>query len=222
MNDIPYSTLKENKRSFEILTLRDQYGNTFADIAKEYGISAIRTRDLYNKIKRQQIRLYVRHIAVVLGHSSTAVIKEEAHTAYRCYQDIPYVCTYLEKRYRQILDEYRAGEAGLPERVIRSLPPLKRRLRKKTVSRIVEMRETERATFAAIGRELDLTQEKVRHTYNMFYTQKVWAYINARQQEARSADERQAIWYRYFGTRLSPQRLYEMIRRGEEPPLRSQ
>ena len=219
LNDIPYSTLKENRRSYEIMTLRDQYDNTFADIAKEYNISSLRVRALYNRIKNRQIYLYTRHIAVVLGHSSTSAMREEVNAAYECYQSFSYVCAYLEKQYQQILDEYRAGEPGLPLRLTESLPPLKRKLSKKTVSRIVEMRETEKATFAAIGRQISLTQEKVRHTYNMFYTQQILEYITARQREAKNTDERMAIWRRYFDTHLSPKKLYEMIRRGEEPPL---
>ena len=53
----------------------------------------------------------------------------------------------------------------------------------------------------------------------MFYTQQILEYITARQREAKNTDERMAIWRRYFDTHLSPKKLYEMIRRGEEPPL---
>ena len=97
LKKIPYSTLKEDRRSFEIMTLRDQHGNTFADIAKDYGISSIRIRGLYNKIKKQQIHLYIIQVAAALGHKNTAFVKKEARTACECFQDNSYVCACLEK-----------------------------------------------------------------------------------------------------------------------------
>lgn len=57
LKDIPYSELKEDRRAYDIMILRDQYNNTFADIAKEYGISLVRARELYSRIKVKQIRL---------------------------------------------------------------------------------------------------------------------------------------------------------------------
>ena len=68
MKDIPYSELKKDKRAYDILMLRDQHNNTFTDMAKEYEISAIRVRQIYIKIKMKQMRLYIRHISIVLGY----------------------------------------------------------------------------------------------------------------------------------------------------------
>lgn len=67
MKDIPYSILKQDERAYEIMLLRDQYGNTFTDIARECEISVARVVQIYNKIKIKQIRLYINHIAVVFG-----------------------------------------------------------------------------------------------------------------------------------------------------------
>lgn len=36
------------------MLLRDQYGNTFTDIAKEYEISVTRVREIYNRTKIKQ------------------------------------------------------------------------------------------------------------------------------------------------------------------------
>ena len=71
MKDIPYSELKEDRRAYDIMLLRDQYNNTFTDIAKEYGISLVRARELYSRIKIKQIRLYIRHISIALGYDNT-------------------------------------------------------------------------------------------------------------------------------------------------------
>lgn len=218
MRDIPYSSLKEDKRAYDIMVLRDQYNNTFTDIAKDYELSFIRVRQIYGRIKLKQIQLYVRHLSIALGYENTAEVRKLFKTANECYQDFSYACAYLEKKYKSILDGYRAGEPGMSERAIQNLPPLKRKLGKKTVSRIIEMRETEKATFSAIARELGITPEKAKHTYDNFYHQKVLTYVEALQKEAKSRDEMEAIWQRYFGKYRSAKRRYEMIlnERGHE------
>lgn len=211
MKDIPYSVLKEDGRGYEILTLRDQYNNTFADIAGEYGITPIRARQIYSRMKQRQISLYIRHISIALGYESTAEIRKDFSAANECYQEFSYACAYLEKKYKNILDEYRAGEPGIPAQFIESLPPFKRELSKKTISRIVEMREIEKATFLAIARELHITPEKAKHTYDAFYHRQVLAYVETLEKQAVSQDEKRAIWRRYWGGNKSAKKRYEMI-----------
>ena len=170
------------------MTLRDQYGNTFADIAKDYGISSIRIRGLYNKIKKQQIHLYIIQVAAALGHKNTAFVKKEARTAYECFQDNSYVCACLEKTYPSILEAYRAGEAGMSKEFIERLPPLRETFDEKIISRIVEMREIEKAPFIVIAQELEMTKEKARQLYNSFYHQQVVAHVNAVEEKAETFD----------------------------------
>lgn len=211
LKDIPYSVLKEDKRGSEILTLRDWYGSAFGDIAREYKLSPARVRQIYGKMKLKQIHLYIRHIAVALGHESTAAVGNEFSAANECYQELSYACAYLEKKYKDILDEYRAGEPGMAEQFLESLPPFRRKLRKKTISRIVEMRETEKATFIAIAEKLRITPEKAKHAYDMFYHQQVLDYVETLEKEAKSGDEKLAIWRRYFGPYRSAKNRYEMM-----------
>lgn len=211
MKDIPYSKLKADKRAYDIMLLRDQYNNTFTDIAKDYEISFIRVKQIYKRIKIKQIRLYIRHISIALGYEHTSEIRKVFEDANECYQDFSYACAYLEKKYKKILDAYRAGEPGTPKQFIKNLPPLKRSLSKETISRMIEMRETEKATFAAIAKEMDITPEKAKYTYDNFYHQKVLKYVQALQQEAKSQDEMWAIWQRYFGKYRSAKKRYEMI-----------
>lgn len=211
MNDIPYSELKKDKRAYDIMILRDQYNNTFAGIAKDYEISFIRARQIYSRIKRKQIRLYIRHLSIVLGYENTAQVGKVFETANECYQGFSYACAYLEKKYKNVLEEYRTGEPGAPQQFIKKLPPLKRKLSKETISRIIKMRETEKATFVAIAKEMDITPEKARVTYDDFYHQKVLKYVEALQKKAKSRDEKRAIWWRYFGKYRSAKKRYEMI-----------
>lgn len=112
MKDIPYSELKKDKRAYDIMVLRDYYNNTFTDIARGFKISFIRAKQLYSRTKKKQIQLYIRHISIALGYENTAEVRQVFEIAERCYQDDSYACAYLEKEYKDILDEYRAGEPG--------------------------------------------------------------------------------------------------------------
>lgn len=217
MKDIPYSELKKDRRAYDIMVLRDYYNNTFTDIAKDYEMSFIRVRQLYSRTKIKQIRLYIRHISIALGHENTTQVRKVFEIANECYQDYLYACAYLEKEYKDILAEYRAGEPGAPELLIKKLPPLKRRLNKKTVSRIIEMRETEKATFDMIAKKFHITPEKAKRTYDLFYHRKVLEHVDALEKKAKDLDERAAIYRRYFGKgRKSPKNTYEMILKENE------
>ena len=81
------------------------------------------------------------------------------------------------------------------------------------------MREAEKAPFVVIAQELAITKEKAKRLYDSFYHQKVVAHVDILEGRAENYEEKAAIWCRYFGARLSPKKLWEMIRRGEEPPL---
>lgn len=177
MKDMPYSELNQDKRAYEIMLLRDQHGNTFTDIAKEFEISPERAIQIYNKLKIKQIRLYINHIAAVLGYESTLQVKNVFDNAYECYQDRTYACAYLEKKYEDILIEYRDGEPGMPTQFIRNMPPFKPKLSKKTVARVIELRDVEKASFVTIAKELRITQAKAKHTYELFYHKQVLALI---------------------------------------------
>ena len=216
MKDIPYSELKKNKRDYDIMILRDQHNNTFTDIAKDYEISSIWVREIYSKIKIKQMQLYIRHISIVLGYENTAEVRKVFEIANECYQGFSYACAYLEKKYKGILDEYRAGEPGVPELFIKKLPPIKRKLSKKMISRIIEMREIEKATYNMIAKEMRITPEKAKHTYDSFYHQKVLKHVEALKRKAKGEDEKWAIVRRYFGEYRSSKKTYEMILKENE------
>lgn len=213
----PYSVLKQDERAYKIMLLRDQYDNTFTDIAKEYGISVVRVKQIYNKTKMKQTRLYITYISIVLGHENISQIRKVYDEAYECYQDWTYACAYLEKKYKDILVEYRSGEPGMPAQFIKSIPPFKPKVSKKTIARVVEMREAEKASFIAIGKELHMTQAKARHTYERFYHKQVLELIEALQEKAESYEEKRAIWDYYFRGYKTPKKRYdELMKRRED------
>lgn len=211
MKDIPYRTLKQDKRAYEIMLLRDQYENTFADIAKEFEMSVAWVVQIYNKLKVQQSRLYINHIAEVLGHENTSQVREVFDAAYKCYKDFSYACAFLEKKYTDILTTYRDGEPGMPPSFIKSMPPFKPKLSKKTIARVIEMREVQKKSFIAIAKELRMTQAKARHTYEAFYHKKVLELIIDLQEKAETDEEKRAIWeYCYRGYKSAKTR-YDML-----------
>ncbi len=214
MKDIPYSELKQDERAYEIMLLRDQYDNTFTDIAKEFEISVTRVTQMYHKLKFKQIRLYINHIAVVLGHESTSQVRKVYNDAYECYQDRRYACAYLEKRYNDILIEYRDGETGMPTQFIKNMPPFKPKLSEKTIARVIEMREVEKASFVTIAKELRMTQAKAKRTYEWFYHKQVLELIKTLEEKAESEEEKHAIWDYYFRRYHTSKKRYDMLTKG--------
>lgn len=194
IREMPYSELKKDKRAYEMMLLRDWDGSTYANIAKEYGITHGRVVLLYNRVKNRQIRFYLIHIANALGHKDTLQIRKIYERAYECYQDKAYACAYLEKRYQKILEEYREGEPGMHPQFMKNMPPFRVKWRRGTIERVIQMREVEKASFPTIARALQMTREKARHTYEWFYHTKVLELIKAKEKEAKSAEEKQALW----------------------------
>lgn len=211
LQDIPYETLKQDKRAYEIMLLHDQYGNAFSEIAKVYEISAERTFQIYHKIKCRQLRLYIRHIAIALGHETLAPTEQFYRTAYDFYWDKLYTCAYMEQKYRDILTEYRAGEPGMPEWFTKTLPPFQKTLSPKTVASVVEMREKKHASFQEIADALRLTRAKAKRIYDLFYHKQVLEIVRNLQEKAETPEEKREIRDRCFAKHMSPKRRYELL-----------
>lgn len=216
LKDIPYSVLKEDGRAYEIMLLRDQYDNTFTDIATEFELSVARVTQIYYRLKIKQIRLYINHVSVALEHDNTAQIREVFNGAKECYQDYSYACAYLEKKYKDILTEYRDGEPGMPAQFIKGMPPFKPKLSKKVIARVVEMREVEKASFIAIGKELRITQAKAKCTYEIFYHEQVLELVKALQDKVESDKEKRAIWEYCFRGYRSAKKRYDMLTKEQD------
>ena len=204
--DIPYSVLKENERAYEVMLLRDLYDNTYTDIAKEHNVSTGTVITVYHKIKIKQLRLYARHLAIVYGHKNTDTFRVNA--VYDCYWDFRYVAAYFENEYRDILTEYRAGEPSMPEQFIATLPPLKEKINASTLNRIVQLREVEKKTYPAIGKELLLTEARARREYEIYYHKKVMRLFDMIKEIAGEA----AAHY-YLDLRCGAKKQLEIMRR---------
>lgn len=205
--DIPYSKLKENKRAYEIMLLRDLYDNTFTAIAEEYGVSVATITSNYYRVKVRQLRFYINHLAIVDGHESTAKFRELLYKAHDCYQDYRYVTAYFEKEYKKVLSEYRAGEPGLPESFLAALPPFKEKWSQYIVNRVVKMREEEKFSFVAIGIKLKMTTKSAEHIYRYYYHKKFLALSERIMVKNRETDLRR----KYFDITRNNKKRYEML-----------
>lgn len=212
MKDIPYNVLKQNEQTYQIMLFHDQQNRIFSDIAREYRISQTGALQAYTRIKIKQIRLYINHIAFVLGHDNISQVHEVFDKALDCYQDWTYACAYLEQKYEAILKEYRDGEPGMPEDFIRNMPPFRAKLNDTTIHRIVDMREKQKLSFIVIGKKLKITKMKAKHTYDMFYHKQVLAMVRALQEQTDDEKEKMEIWEKYFRGNLSPKKCYDMLK----------
>ena len=211
LKDVPYSVLKDDKRAYEIMLLRDRSDSSFTDIAKAFSLSPPRIRQLYNRLKIKQTRLYINRISLALGHDDISQVTKVYEQAYECYQDRSYACAYLEKKYRSILTEYRDGEPGMPAKFLKSLPPLKTEFTEQETKRIIEMREAKKASFVEIAKELRITREKSKHIYDWHYHRQAVALVKALTSQVESPQERMDIWDYYFRNNFTPKKRYEML-----------
>lgn len=211
LKDISYDILKKEERNYSILLLHDQQGKSFTALARMYAVSIVRIRQIYNRLKFRQIRLYLNHLAVALGHDSLTEINALYQAALDCYRSPIYACAYLEKKYNRILTAYRNGEPGMPQAFLRALPPFRRSLGQKEISRIIELRETQKYTFKKIAQELRITPEKAESVYEHFYHTQVMALIEAMIEKAATEEEKEKIWNDHLHNQLSSKRRYEQL-----------
>ena len=171
MNVHSYSTLKKRKATYSIMLLHDIFGLTFEEITQVCQIPLPRVMRKYKKIKTAQAHLYIGRVSAALGHASTAQVKKEFEDAFACYRDVQYACAYLEKKYLDLLNGYRAGEPGMPPSFLNQMPPLILTLSEETVGRIIRMHDDEKVSFQTIGTELHITAARAEYAYRLCYRQ---------------------------------------------------
>lgn len=211
LNNIPYETIKKNARDYEIMLQRDQHGCTFPELAKEFGLSVARVRDIYENTKAMQVRLYIKHIAVALGHEDDSIIRQIFCNAIKAYGDMASICTYFEKAYPNILEEYRAGEPGMPQALIKALPPCVPHLRKETIAQIVELKEKDKASFQDIAKRMDITPEKAKSAYNGVYHDKARVLLKKLTEHLEDCEEKRVIRRYYYRKYRSGKKRYEAL-----------
>lgn len=212
IRDIPYCRLKfDDERAYGFMLLREQHGLTFSYIAKDYDISSERVMQMYHRVKNKQIQLYINRIAFVLGHKDKSQIQKEFDEAYKLYRSRAYACAYLEKEYCDILTEYRQGEPGMPELFIKSIPPFRPKLSKKTFERIIKMKDKENASFTEIAEELDISPKKAKCTYESYYHRKTLELLKSLDATTKNEKEKKDIWEYCFSNDYSAKKRFDRL-----------
>ncbi len=209
LKDTPYSIIKNDSRAYEIMLLKDIQGCTYVELSKKFQLSAATVTILYSRAKLKQMRLYINRISFALGHEDFDQIRQIASAAFDCYQDRKYVCAYFEKRYNDILTEFRKGEPGLPKEFLENLPPLITKLDSSIITKIVEMRESKKATFKNIAARFNITPAKAHHIYYSYYHKKITKLIDEIQQE--SGLPRPDLWEYYYKNINNSKKQYDII-----------
>lgn len=200
----PYSSIKENERNYKIMLLLDEGTHTSTDVGGMLGMSPPQVQNIYRQMKRKEVRLYCDFLAShANGDANYYAIRL---AAYNCYVDSKCVAAYFEKEYADILAEYRAGEPGMAQEIIDSLPPLREQFSKRTIARVVEMREAEHKTFAAIGKRLRMTDKKAQDLYQHYYHEKGMSLMEIIERKTG-----ENVQMKYFLAVRSAKRRYEML-----------
>lgn len=203
----PYSSLKQPAKDYEIMLLRDVYENSFCKIAKKSEISLDKVIEIYESMIERKLRLYICHLSLVQGHSDDTFFVNLAQEAYNCYSSRPLAIAYFEKRYKNILREYRAGEPGMSPKILNDLPPLKKKWNKQTISLIVKLKEEEKKNYIQIGKQLKMTRFKAQSLYEDFYHKKCFIFFYYMDE-----CQHENVFDRYWDNHWKYKRRFEMIR----------
>ena len=76
LNDIPYKNILKHERRYEVWLLHDVDNNSFANIAKKYGLSVDTITSDYYKILSLKLNYYVNHLSIVHGHKDIRYFKK--------------------------------------------------------------------------------------------------------------------------------------------------
>ena len=93
-------------QQYEVMLLREHEKQTFKEIGARYGLSSTRARQLYNKAKLIQERLY---LAAIYAQFSKKIYRKYEVVRAR-YNDRRIEIAFLEETYTDILEPFREGE----------------------------------------------------------------------------------------------------------------
>lgn len=161
--------IEANKKNYEVLKMREGKGMLFREIAERLHISVGSARERYQRIKLKQISLYVDYIEEVTGEPGWP---EKIKKLLTFYYDLVQVAAYLESKYKEILDEFRAGE---PSTTVDFLPyrEISREQQRCLENQIVKAKDTDKKTFNKIGEAFGLTVTKTKVLYQNYYHEKI-------------------------------------------------
>lgn len=159
--------IKKFEVDYEIVRLKHEK-NSYAEIANHLNINKKRIGQRYNKFVVKLFKsyfIYLRSIGIKINSSDI----------WEFFYSWEIATAYLEQTYEEPLRLYRYGAPPLMIGFC-NVPPY-RQLTDKQIrnleKKIVKARDTQKKTFTIIGNELNLTREKTKRLYELYYHCKV-------------------------------------------------
>lgn len=155
----------ENRK---IVMLKHQK-NTYKAIAKLLNISSQRVRQRYFDFCYKLYRCYCFHLESIQ-------IEIDRSDILTFYNSIQMAIAYLEKTYKESLNVFRQGEPPIMFGYYKTFPTYRRLTDKQLLNlekRIVDAKINQNKIYGEIGRELKLTNEKVKHIFDFYYHKKI-------------------------------------------------
>jgi len=115
VNGMPYKD-EFDERDYTVMLEYEQYGKTYAEIARMYGVSSARIKGIYNRAKRKQVMLYLQAVAAAGGKTGDDLQAGSRRLLVQLGSSRD-AAAYLEKEYKDILTAFRDGEPPSPYEV---------------------------------------------------------------------------------------------------------
>lgn len=154
---------------YEILYLKHNQGKTYQEIANDLNRSK---EQIGRKYRLFLFRLYKCYYL----HLKSIGIVLDASDILGFYENTAYAAAYLEKTYNEPLNFFRHGKPPVLLGYVKNFPPYRELTNQKILNlekKVLEAWERQNKTFADIGRDLKITSEKARSTYENHYFKKV-------------------------------------------------
>lgn len=161
--------MKKQELNYQISFLRNKEGKTYKEISTQLKIGVERVRQRNNKFLHDLCHLYVKYL-------NSKQIDIDYWELYDFYQTLYLSIAYLEKEYKEHLDSFRHGKPPIVFQSHMDIPPFRKLTDKEILELekcILEAREQQKRTFYDIGKEYELSKEKIRRIYDVYYHKKV-------------------------------------------------
>ena len=99
----------------------------------------------------------------------------------------------------------------MPSDFIDSMPAFITEIDEKTISRIIEMREIEKASFMTIANELCMTKAKAKHTYDRFYHEKSLELIDDLLKDTKDYNEKTVMFNSFYKKYKTSKKRYDAL-----------
>lgn len=161
--------IKKYNVHYTFITLRYQQKKTYKEIADQFHQTPSCVREKCHIFLHSLFLLYIKYLISV-----DVILNEWKISDF--YQSAALSVAYLESTYKEYLNIFRHGAPSvIPENHI-TIPTFRKITKEELLileQQILVAREQQKRTYSDIGKELDLSGEKVKCIYSMYYHKKI-------------------------------------------------